>query len=336
LHARVSDQRFGRALASLPDRDGDGRDDLLVGVPRSTEQAVWAGAVLLYHGTADLDTLPDLTLLGQAAGDEFGSSLAVATNLAADTENHILVGAPLANLAGNVDAGKAYLYQAGAALDSTADLILSGEHATGYLGKSVTAGFDWNGDGQGDFAVGASGVDSDGLDAAGACYVFFAGDLLDAMADTVITGSFPDARLGSAITAGGDLRHDDRGTLLVGSYHTSASGQVLLFGSTDPPTSLRPSLSNPSASLADPWPNPFNPRVQTYLDIRAPAWWEIVIYDVRGRRIQSLHSGWFLAGSHLLVWDGCDRAGTPQPSGRYYLRASQGRESLVVPLTLVR
>ena len=47
LHARPDDRRFGKALASLPDHNGDMRDELIVGIPRSSEAATWAGAVLL-------------------------------------------------------------------------------------------------------------------------------------------------------------------------------------------------------------------------------------------------------------------------------------------------
>lgn len=336
LHAREVDQRFGRALACLPDHDGDGRDDLLVGIPRSGEQAVWAGAVLLYRGTADLDTMPDLTLLGQAAGDEFGSSLAVVADPAGGDDVDLLVGAPLANVAGAVDAGKAYLFHAGAILDSTPDLTLDGELAGDLLGQAVAAGFDWNDDGALDLAVGASGVDRDTLTDAGACYVFLAGDLLDALADTVISGSLAAERLGRVVTGGGDLRHDGRGTLLVAGNNVGDTGQVQLFASTDPTTAVPPAAPAPLARLAPAWPNPFNPRVQTIFELYQPGSWEMAIFDLRGRHVRWLQRGWFPVGAHRFAWDGCDAAGAPLPSGRYFLRACGHGQTHVVPLTLVR
>jgi len=335
LHAREMDQRFGRTLACLPDDDGDGRDDLLVGIPRSGEQAVWAGAVLLYRGSADLDTMPDLTLLGEAAGDEFGWSLAVVAGPAGGGEVDILVGAPLANVAGAVDAGKAYLFHAGAILDDTPDLTFNGELAGDLLGQAVAAGFDWNGDGAVDLAVGASGVDNDTLHDAGACYIYLADDVWDAVADTVISGSLAAEHLGRVVVGGGDLRHDGRGTLLVAGNNAGDTGQVQLFASTDPTTAVPVALA-PVARLAPAWPNPFNPRVQTVIELYQPGSWEVAIYDLRGRHIRWLQRGWFPAGAHPLTWDGRDAAGAPQPSGHYFLRACGQGQTHVAPLTLVR
>ncbi len=336
MHARQGDERFGKALAYLPDDDGDGRDDLLVGAPRSSQVAAWAGATLVFRGTADLDTVPDLTLLGEAAGDEFGSSLSAGRDLDGDGEPDLLVGAPLANVSGQVDVGKAYLFRGGGTLDHLPDLIFTGQLSGDRFGKSVGIGFDWNGDGYADMAVGASGFDNGESVDAGACLVYLGGDLLDAQADTIIDGGGTQVHLGMSTVDGGDIRHNGRATLLVGGYHAADTGRVMLFGSAEPPTAVGEGPSLVPAGLAAPWPNPFNPQVQTCLTLREPGFWRLAVYDLRGRQVRQLGADWFSAGQYSFFWNGTDEQGTPQPSSRYFLQARGPRGSLCQPLTLIR
>jgi len=44
------------------------------------------------------------------------------------------------------------------------------------------------------------------------------------------------------------------------------------------------------------------------------------IFDAAGRRVRELDPGGATPGEHLLVWDGCDRAGRACPSGLYFAR----------------
>ena len=142
IHARAQDSRFARSLAWLPDDNGDGRNELLVGAPHSSQAGTWAGAVVLYRGTAALDSIPDLVLLGQAAGDEFGTSLAAGADLDGDGAGDVVVGAPSANLNGVADAGKAYVFRGGAALDVTPDATVTGNANSAHLGMSLASAGD--------------------------------------------------------------------------------------------------------------------------------------------------------------------------------------------------
>ncbi|MFQ5599951.1 MAG: FlgD immunoglobulin-like domain containing protein [Candidatus Krumholzibacteriia bacterium] len=335
LHARPGDRRFGRALAWLPDDDADGRDDLLVGVPRSSQAATWAGAALLYRGTADLDSVPDLVLLGEAAGDEFGSSLFAGADLDADGEADVLVGAPAANPSSMVDAGKAYVFRAGPALDPIPDLILSGSVIGDRFGSAVAGGFDWDGDGAADLAVGAPDHDAGGA-GAGACFVFLGGALLDAAADSTLLGSAAGVHLGRAVASAGDVRRNGRGTLLVGGYNASAAGRALLFGSDAVPTSAHLPQPGLRARLLPAWPNPFNPRVRTELHLDAPGFWVVDVFDARGRRVTRLWSGWLEPGRHPLHWNGTGLRGRPVASGVYRIRAAGPAAPRSRTVTLIR
>ena len=65
------------------------------------------------------------------------------------------------------------------------------------------------------------------------------------------------------------------------------------------------------------FPNPFNPftNIEFYLDKNQNI--EIIIYDVKGRKIKTLVSEFMLSGTHLVIWDGKDEYGINVPSGIY-------------------
>ncbi|MFO7653485.1 MAG: FG-GAP-like repeat-containing protein [Candidatus Krumholzibacteriia bacterium] len=333
LNARPGDQRFGARLAWLPDRDGDGKDDLLVGVPRNSDGGAWSGAVLLYAGTADLDTVPDLVLQGEAAGDEFGGALAAGHDVDGDGQPDLLVGAPFANAGVVVDAGKTYLYRGGTALDDVADLVLTGAQNEERFGTAVALGFDWNGDAIGDIAVGAPGFDDEMVLDSGRVAVF-GGGTLDTVPIAVVPGPRESAHLGTSLAAAGDVVAGSRGVLLAGGYNGTDTGRVLLFGAAP---DLTPAPPRPAtARLSAPWPNPANPRVSASLHLQRAGRWQVAVHDLRGRRVATLLNGHLPSGEHRIVWDGASDRGAPQPSGIYLLRAEGGGTPLSARVTLVR
>ena len=86
--------RFGAALASPGDLDGDGFDDLLVGAPHDARGGEDAGAaVLLFGSPSGVDPDRSLTWHG-AAGDRLGWSVAGGPDVDGDGVGDLLVGAP--------------------------------------------------------------------------------------------------------------------------------------------------------------------------------------------------------------------------------------------------
>ena len=335
VHARPADNRFGKSLAWLPDTNGDGCDDLLVGVPRSSVAATWAGAVLLYRGTAALDTVPDLVLLGQAAGDEFGSSLAAGADVDGDGAPDLVVGAPLANVNGNTDAGRAWFFRAGDALDAVADCRFDGTSAGALFGSAIAAGFDWDSDGNADLAVGAPGDDAGGLDA-GRCLLFFGGGGLDAVADASIVGSGASAHLGCALSSLGRIRGDGRGALLLGAYGASENGQALLFASSDGPVDVGGGGQRQAAQFFPAFPNPSPSGLFAVLQTFTAERWNIDVFDARGRHVAHLYAGFLASGIQRLAWDGRDRNGVAVASGVYCLRATSGHTAVTTRAIVVR
>ncbi len=77
----------------------------------------------------------------------------------------------------------------------------------------------------------------------------------------------------------------------------------------------------PSATgLASVRPNPLNPRTTVLYELARDARVELVVVDLRGRRVCGLVSGHMPAGRHEVDWDGRDDAGRLMASGVYLVR----------------
>jgi hypothetical protein len=192
-----SDDRFGWALAA-GDFDGDGFDELAVGVPNEAVGAVAdAGAVHIIQGSIDGLTdagnqmwvednagIPDTS----EAGDLFGFALA-AGDFDSDGRADLAIGVPLEDLGGIVDAGSVtvmygtptgLLTTGSEAWDQDTAGILEGAEASDVFGRALETG-DFNGDGYDDLAIGAPYEDIGAVNSAGAVHIIrgSAGGLTD-------------------------------------------------------------------------------------------------------------------------------------------------------------
>jgi hypothetical protein len=74
-----------------------------------------------------------------------------------------------------------------------------------------------------------------------------------------------------------------------------------------------------TTQLHSPVPNPFNPSAVMRFDLGAPGRAELVVYDVRGRRVVELLGGVYLdIGVYQVEWRGLDHSGRRLGSGIYY------------------
>jgi hypothetical protein len=182
-----SGDAFGSSLAS-GDFNGDGRDDLGVGVPgESLDSSDGAGLLnVLYGGNSGLQvdspadqlwTQDSESVNGTAeAGDAFGSSLA-AGDFDANGKADLAVGVPGETFSSQTSAGVAnVLYGAGSGLQAkspsddkwtqdSSDVEDTAE-SNDLFGAALSAG-DFNADGFMDLAVGAPGENVQGSQAAG-------------------------------------------------------------------------------------------------------------------------------------------------------------------------
>ncbi len=73
-------------------------------------------------------------------------------------------------------------------------------------------------------------------------------------------------------------------------------------------------------NLSQNYPNPFNPSTEISYDLPQGANVVIDIYDLLGRKINSLVNSYELAGHHLVEWNSKDNRGNSLPSGTYIYR----------------
>jgi len=131
----------------------------------------------------------------------------------------------------------------------------------------------------------------------------------------------------------------DSGDLIVYSINPNKflSGETLLFSYFDDQIDIQnvrvvnssdriidseiiKALSPSVFNLNQNYPNPFNPSTSISFDIGTSNDIELSIYDVNGREINNLFSGFLDAGNHNFVWDGKNNLGSKVSSGTYIYR----------------
>lgn len=151
------DERFGRDIDVVPDLDGDGVDELLVGASGIDSTDSGAGAVYLFRGPlTEPRSAPsaDATLWGDARYGSAGTYVEAAGDVDGDGEGDLLV---------TCDATTDYTGHSHLELGPfSGEGELAGVRLTGemydYLGP-IVARLDFDGSGGRDFAVGSPGYD---------------------------------------------------------------------------------------------------------------------------------------------------------------------------------
>ncbi len=168
----LAGEKFGFSVALIGDVDNDGTPDFAVGAPLSNDGGAEKGRVCIFFGGSSLSGSPDLVILGQNGGDQFGFSVAAAGDFNGDGKDDFIVGAPYYSASGE-EKGAAYVIYGrnGGPSDNLAEATkLIGEIAFDHFGWSVCAAGDFLGN-EPCVAVGAPGNDALATDA-GKAYVF--------------------------------------------------------------------------------------------------------------------------------------------------------------------
>ncbi|HGY92571.1 MAG TPA: hypothetical protein ENK43_15495 [Planctomycetes bacterium] len=222
VHALVGSQpgdRFGFALASAGDLNGDGIQDLLVGSPGAGTPGTAAGRVDVIDGAsgAVVATLP-----GLAPQANLGESLVSVGDLTGDGVPDWAAGAP----GGNASQGGFFLDGTGEVVlvsgATTAILnILTGDAPQDGYGTALAALGDVDGDGVPDLAVGAPGHDG-GASNGGAVRFLSLGGSGSVL--TTSLGSSPNGGFGAAVILVGDQDGNGLPEVAVGAPQAPGGG----------------------------------------------------------------------------------------------------------------
>ncbi len=235
----------GRTLGSAGDVNGDGIDDLVIGVPTAdTEALSSAGKTYVVFGRTDnsqstvdlagLDGHNGFVITGASEDDFSGHAVASAGDFNGDGIGDFVIGAPKAAFPGRLTAGASYLVYGRSdgfppALDlneltNEQGVLLVGIH--GNSGYAVSSAGDVNGDGFGDIVIGSDFAPGD-ANFAGEAYVlfgtadrfvspFYLGSL-DGVAGFRMTGEKSLDLSGRIVASAGDLNADGFDDIVIGS-----------------------------------------------------------------------------------------------------------------------
>ena len=89
-------------------------------------------------------------------------------------------------------------------------------------------------------------------------------------------------------------------------------------------------------TMNSPFPNPFNPSTSVRLYVPRDGDVRLMVHDVRGRVVRTLHTGRLATGWHTMTWDGRDDGGRLQASGLYFMRAEADQDVSIHKMTLVK
>ncbi|MEX2217817.1 MAG: integrin alpha [Phycisphaerales bacterium] len=206
---------FGGSVSGIPDVNGDGRGDIVVGAPNETVNGIQGAGRVYIHSGANGALLRVLQSPSPRFNGNFGIAVAGSPDINGDGRGDVIVGA--ANENDNpIASGRAYVFS-GATGALFAQMISPNRQTGGGFGTSVAWVPDVNGDGFPDAVVGAPNETSGNHPAgAGRAYIYNGrtGQLL-----TKLIPYFPRAQgsFGFSVAGIPDRNNDGRGDVVVGA-----------------------------------------------------------------------------------------------------------------------
>lgn len=213
------DARLGYSVGCAGDMNGDGYSDVIIGAPFYESGESKEGVAFIYRGESSgiNFSIVQLMLEVNQADALFGGSVAGAGDVNGDGYSDVIVGAPTYDN-DQVDEGAAFIFHGSAqGVSLVPGKTIDHDQSGSFLGLSVNAAGDVNGDGYGDVIVGApfytKSQASDGM------VLVYYGSNIGINYDSPISlfGEALQARLGSSVAGAGDVNGDGYGDVILGS-----------------------------------------------------------------------------------------------------------------------
>ena len=219
--------KFGVAVGTAGDVNGDGYGDVVVGAPSYDDTSTNEGRAFVWHGSetglgANGDpTNADWQFWGIYGHNYLGQAVGAAGDVNGDGFGDLILSAPGFD-GSELDQGRVCVFHGSAAGLSGVAWEKYGDQASARLGAAVGAAGDVNGDSYSDVVIGASDYSSPEA-YEGRAYVYHgsADGLEDAPAATM-ESNLADAYLGSSVGAAGDVDGDGYADVIVGARSLSA------------------------------------------------------------------------------------------------------------------
>lgn len=255
---------FGGSVSAAGDVNNDGIDDLMVGAILNDNNGDRSGATYIVFGTqtfqpvvnaGDLNGMNGFVIVGDKPLARIGYKVLDAGDFNQDGFDDIMIGSPSST--SDARRGVVYVVFGQKSYANNTYKIdysdgLSGVLFRGVLnestlfGTSFTRGFDINGDGYQDFAIGAPFQDIENSDSNGVLYVIYGSaelanlaqidvEKLDGKNGFSLHGQFGGDELGISVHAAGDIDQDGLDDLIIGArgWSNDNHGAAYLLSGND-------------------------------------------------------------------------------------------------------
>ncbi|MBN1956286.1 MAG: FG-GAP repeat protein [Anaerolineae bacterium] len=231
--------RFGSAVSTAGDVNGDGYYDVVVGAILYDAGESNEGAAFVYHGSATgLEVTPAWMMEGDQDFGYYGAAVGMAGDVNGDGYGDVLVGMT-GYENGEISEGAAFLYYgASSGLDTSPAWVGESDQAGAQMGNQVSTAGDVDGDGYADLVIAAEQYDNE-LANEGRLFVYHGSSSGPAATpDWIVEGDQENCGFGTSTGLAGDVNGDGYSDIVVGSPRSNEGedneGMAYAFyGSTD-------------------------------------------------------------------------------------------------------